>query len=182
MKINELLAQRPTLSFEIFPPKNKDGDITSIYSTIDQLAELKPDFISVTYGAGGSTTRNTVEIASMIKERWHVESVAHLSCIDATADNLRAVLDQLQEKGIDKATGKVLVEVSPDFYRPTDVVNLWGDPSKAKRELGWNPTKTSFEQLVRIMVDHDMKKVAVERAEEHLKTNLAEYLEKGVVK
>ena len=49
MKINELLAQRPTLSFEIFPPKNKDGDITSIYSTIDQLAELKPDFISVTY-------------------------------------------------------------------------------------------------------------------------------------
>ena len=101
MKINELLAQRPTLSFEIFPPKNKDGDITSIYSTIDQLAELKPDFISVTYGAGGSTTRNTVEIASMIKERWHVESVAHLSCIDATADNLRAVLDQLQEKGIE---------------------------------------------------------------------------------
>ena len=73
MKINELLAQRPTLVFEIFPPKNKDGDITSIYSTIDQLAELKPDFISVTYGAGGSTTRNTVEIASMIKERWHVE-------------------------------------------------------------------------------------------------------------
>ena len=69
-----------------------------------------------------------------------------------------------------------------DFYRPTDVVNLWGDPSKAKRELGWNPTKTSFEELVRIMVDYDMKKVAVERAEEHIRTNLAEYLEKGVVK
>ena len=60
MKISELLRQRPTLSFEIFPPKNKDGDISSIYSTIDQLAQLKPDFISVTYGAGGSTTRNTV--------------------------------------------------------------------------------------------------------------------------
>lgn len=55
-------------------------------------------------------------------------------------------------------------------------------PSKAKRELGWNPTKTTFEQLVKIMVDHDMKKVAVERAEEHIKTNLAEYLEKGVIK
>ena len=88
----------------------------------------------------------------------------------------------MDEKGIDKATGKVVVEVSPDFYRPTDVVNLWGDPSKAKRELGWNPTKTSFEELVRIMTEHDMKKVAVERAEEHIKTNLAEYLEKGVVK
>ena len=88
----------------------------------------------------------------------------------------------LDEKGIDKATGKVLIEVSPDFYRPTDVVNLWGDPTKAKRELGWNPTKTSFEELVRIMVEHDMRKVAVERAEEHIRCNLEEYLEKGVVK
>lgn len=86
------------------------------------------------------------------------------------------------EKGIDKATGKVLVEVSPDFYRPTDVVNLWGDPSKAKTELGWNPTKTSFEELVRIMVDSDMAKVAVEKAGEHIRMNLAEYLEKGIVK
>ena len=88
----------------------------------------------------------------------------------------------MDEKGIDKATGKVLVEVSPDFYRPTDVVNLWGDPTKAKTELGWNPTKTSFEELVKLMVEHDMAKVAVERAEEHIRTNLAEYLEKGVVK
>ncbi len=88
----------------------------------------------------------------------------------------------MDEKGIDKATGKVLVEVSPDFYRPTDVVNLWGDPSKAKKELGWNPAKTIFEELVELMVKHDMEKVAVERAEEHIKTNLAEYLEKGVVK
>jgi len=88
----------------------------------------------------------------------------------------------IDEKGIDKATGKVIVEVSPDFYRPTDVVNLWGDPSKAKKELGWNPTKTSFEELVALMVKHDMEKVAVERAGEHIKLNLAEYLEKGVVK
>ena len=88
----------------------------------------------------------------------------------------------MDEKGIDKATGKVLVEVSPDFYRPTDVVNLWGDPTKAKTELGWNPTKTTFEELVKIMVEHDMAKVAVERAEEHIKMNLEEYLEKGVVK
>ena len=95
---------------------------------------------------------------------------------------LEFVGEGMNEKGIDKATGKTVIEVSPDFYRPTDVVNLWGDPSKAKSELGWNPTKTTFEQLVKIMVDHDMKKVAVERAEEHIKTNLAEYLEKGVIK
>ena len=86
------------------------------------------------------------------------------------------------EKGIDKATGKVLIEVSPDFYRPTDVVNLWGDPTKAKAKLGWNPNKTSFEELVNLMVDHDMAKVASEGAAEKVRTNLAEYLEKGIVK
>ena len=88
----------------------------------------------------------------------------------------------MDEKGYDKKTGKCLVEVSPDFYRPTDVVNLWGDPTKAKTELGWNPAKTSFEELVRLMVKHDMEKVAVERVGERVRMNLAEYLEKGVVK
>ena len=87
-----------------------------------------------------------------------------------------------QEKGIDKKTGKVLVEVSPDFYRPTDVVNLLGNPAKAKEQLGWNPTKTSFEELVRIMVEHDMEQVAQERASEHVKFNLEEYLERGITK
>ena len=87
------------------------------------------------------------------------------------------------EKGIDRATGKVVVEVSPDFYRPTDVVNLWGDPTKAKNELGWNPMTTTFEQLVELMVKHDMAKVAADHAAEGVrKMNLAEYLEKGIVK
>ena len=72
--------------------------------------------------------------------------------------------------------------MSPDFYRPTDVVNLWGDPTKAKALLGWNPSKTPFETLVKIMTDSDMAKVAVESAGEKVKTNLAEYLEKGIVK
>ena len=96
--------------------------------------------------------------------------------------DLRWEGDGAEEKGIDKATGKVVVEVSPDFYRPTDVINLLGDPTKARRELGWNPSKTPFEQLVRKMVDADMAKVAMERAGESVKTNLAEYLEKGIVK
>lgn len=86
------------------------------------------------------------------------------------------------EKGIDKATGRVLIEVSPDFYRPTDVVNLWGDPSKARKKLGWNPQKTTFDQLVKIMVDADMAKVAIEKAGEKIRTNLAEFLERGIVK
>lgn len=96
--------------------------------------------------------------------------------------SLRWEGEGLDEKGIDKATGRTLVEVSPDFYRPTDVVNLWGDPTKARAMLGWNPSKTPFDVLVKKMVESDMAKVAVERAGEHVKTNLAEYLEKGIVK
>ncbi len=88
----------------------------------------------------------------------------------------------IDEKGIDRATGRVLVEVSPDFFRPTDVVNLWGDPTKARAELGWNPAKTSFEELVKLMVESDMAKVAAEDASTKVRCNLAEYLEKGIVK
>ena len=97
----------------------------------------------------------------------------------------------LDEKGIcvavsgnapESLVGKTLVAVSEDFYRPTDVVNLWGDPTKAKAKLGWNPSKTSFEDLVRIMVESDMAKVAAEGAAAKVRTNLAEYLEKGIVK
>ncbi len=70
----------------------------------------------------------------------------------------------IDEKGIDKATGRVLVEVSPDFFRPTDVVNLLGDPSKAAEELKWNPSETSFEELVKMMTEADIKKVSLEAA------------------
>lgn len=96
--------------------------------------------------------------------------------------DLRWEGEGLDEKGIDTKTGKVLVEVSKDFYRPTDVVNLLGNPDKARKILGWNPSKTPFEELVKRMVDSDMAHVAIERAGEHIRTNLAEYLEKGIVK
>ena len=93
----------------------------------------------------------------------------------------------IDEKGIcingpANLVGKTLVEVSEDFYRPTDVVNLLGDPTKARQTLGWNPQKTSFDQLVSIMVKHDMEKVVAEHVASVMRTNLAEYLEKGVVK
>ena len=97
----------------------------------------------------------------------------------------------LNEKGVCVAVsgnapefliGKTLVAVSEDFYRPTDVVNLWGDPTKAKTKLGWDPAKTSFEELVRLMTEHDIAKVAAEGAAAKVRTNLVEYLEKGIVK
>ena len=93
----------------------------------------------------------------------------------------------INEKGIcvtgpESLVGKTVVAVSKDFYRPTDVVNLWGDPTKAKAKLGWNPNKTTFEELVKLMVEHDIAKVAAEGAAAKVRTNLAEYLEKGIVK
>ena len=101
MKISEILKNKSTISFEVFPPKNKEGDISSIYSTIDGLAKLSPDFISVTYGAGGSTKGKTVEIASVIKHEYGIESVAHLSCISSTKEDIKYECERLKEAGID---------------------------------------------------------------------------------
>ena len=70
----------------------------------------------------------------------------------------------IHEKGINKADGKVVVEVSEAFYRPTDVVDLWGDPQKARTVLGWNPQKTSYEELCRLMAEHDLKLAKTEAA------------------
>jgi len=108
---------------------------------------------------------------------------------------LEFVGEGMEEKGIVKSidpslsnvncplsVGDTVVAVSPDFYRPTDVVNLWGDPTKAKAKLKWDPNKTTFEQLVKLMVEHDMAKVAAEGAAAKVRMNLAEYLEKGIVK
>lgn len=69
----------------------------------------------------------------------------------------------MEERGIDKSDGRVLVEVSKEFYRPTDVINLWGDPTKAKTVLGWNPQKTSYEELCRIMAEHDLELAGQEK-------------------
>ena len=90
--------------------------------------------------------------------------------------------NELPSDELENLIGKAVVAVSEDFYRPTDVVNLWGDPTKAKAKLKWNPNKTSFEELVKLMVKSDMAKVASEDAAMKVRTNLAEYLEKGIVK
>ena len=107
--------------------------------------------------------------------KFEGEGINEVGIIDSIDEKLSTVNCQL-------STEDVVVRVSPDFYRPTDVVNLWGDPTKAKAKLGWNPAKTSFEQLVKLMVEHDIAKVAAEGAAAKVRTNLAEYLEKGIVK
>lgn len=100
MSIKNLYTKKkPVISFEIFPP-NEKHPIEKIYNTIDELAKLKPDYISVTYGAGGSTRGRTVEIASRIKNIHNIEALAHLTCIGATEAEIDRILQELKEKNI----------------------------------------------------------------------------------
>ena len=100
MKIADILKTKATISFEVFPPK-KDGDLDSIYKTIDALAELNPDFISVTYGALGNTKGKTVEIASKIKNEYGIESVAHLTCISSSKDEVIEMCKAFKENNVE---------------------------------------------------------------------------------
>ncbi|HRU39300.1 MAG TPA: methylenetetrahydrofolate reductase [NAD(P)H] [Candidatus Goldiibacteriota bacterium] len=100
MKINDIIIKKEFMfSLEVFPPK-PETDIQVIFETIEQLKELKPDFISVTYGAGGSTRERTVEIADRIQNGLNIPAVAHLTCIGATRESIASVLDELKSKNV----------------------------------------------------------------------------------
>lgn len=100
-KIRDILKdQTPQVSFEIFPPKT-DAGYDSVLSAAEKIAALKPSFISVTYGAGGGTSKNTVSIASHIKDDFGVTSLAHLTCVSSTREEVHRVIDKLKEKNID---------------------------------------------------------------------------------
>ena len=100
-KIRDILKdQTPQVSFEIFPPKT-DAGYDSVLSAAEKIAALKPSFISVTYGAGGGTSKNTVSIASHIKDDFGVTSLAHLTCVSSTREEVHQVIDKLKEKKID---------------------------------------------------------------------------------
>ena len=101
MKIRQLLGQnKVTFSCEIFPPK-KDTAFSGIFETVDAIQALGVDFISVTYGAGGSTSKKTVEVASYIQERHHIPALAHLTCCDSSKEDIRQRLDEMKERGIE---------------------------------------------------------------------------------
>jgi methylenetetrahydrofolate reductase (NADPH) len=101
MRIRDRLAhKRPVFSFEFFPPKTEKGEEV-LWRSLEQLAPLGPDFVSVTYGAGGSTRARTIELVGKIKKQLGVEPMAHLTCVGATRDELARVLDQLGEHDIE---------------------------------------------------------------------------------
>ena len=119
--------QRPTLSFEIFPPKGS-ASLDKVFETVDALASLAPDLISVTYGAGGTSRDNTVEIASKIQNSYNIPALAHLSCVGSTKEDIARILGELKDKGVknilalrgDLAEGETL----KDFHYASDLVKF----------------------------------------------------------
>jgi methylenetetrahydrofolate reductase (NADPH) len=120
VRIDELLSDgdEPTFSFEFFPPKTEDGE-RNLRATLEDLKAFEPDFVSVTYGAGGSTRTRTVELTKWIKQELGIEAMAHLTCVGASTDELCTVLDGIAAAGVD------------------NVLALRGDPPQG--ETAWRP-------------------------------------------
>jgi methylenetetrahydrofolate reductase (NADPH) len=117
MQIRDLLARKqPLFSFEFFPPKS-DEAVAQLERTIGDLVPLEPDYVSVTYGAGGSTREKTIDIVSRIRRETGLESMAHLTCVGSTSEELRTVLDRLNEAGVE------------------NILALRGDPPKGQKEF-----------------------------------------------
>jgi methylenetetrahydrofolate reductase (NADPH) len=120
VRIDEILAtsDEPVFSFEFFPPKSDEGE-RNLRDTLEDLRAFDPDFVSVTYGAGGSTRARTVELTKWIKNELGIEAMAHLSCVGSSQDELREILDGIAAAGID------------------NVLALRGDPPRGETE--WRP-------------------------------------------
>ena len=120
MRIDEIIATRPepVFSFEFFPPKTEEGE-RNLQTALRELGPLEPSYVSVTYGAGGSTRDRTIEIVKSLKDEHGLEAMAHLSCVGTTEEELRAILDQVRDAGID------------------NVLALRGDPPQGETE--WRP-------------------------------------------
>ena len=129
MRISKLFKTKKVLSFEIFPPRQNDS-VSTIYSTIDELRGLNPDFISVTYGAGGSENKTkTLKIASDVKNVYGIESVAHLPCINLTKEDVLNMLNGLKNDGVENILalrGDINPEYTPknDFIYASDMITF----------------------------------------------------------
>ena len=131
MHIRELLARgRPSFSFEFFPPKTEES-AKQLEQTISELRSLKPVFVSVTYGAGGSTRERTIEIVTRVKREIGIEAMAHLTCVGATRDDLGIVLSKIRDAGIE------------------NVLALRGDPPKGQTEF--KPVEGGFRYAIELV-------------------------------
>ena len=139
MRIDEILEERrPVFSFEFFPPKTKQGE-AQLKGALDDLRQDEPAYVSVTYGAGGSTRDRTVEITTSIKRDFGIEAMAHLSCVGEPVSRLRQILDEIAAAGID------------------NVLALRGDPPRGETEWRSHPEglRSSPELIEVIASDYD---------------------------
>lgn len=133
MKIKDVFKNKGvSFSFEVFPPK-ATSPVSTIYSTLEELKDLNPDFISVTYGAGGSLTGNrTLELSELVKEKYNIEALAHLTCIGATKDQIKYILDDFKEHNIENILAlrgdiKAGENISGDFKYASDLIKFIRD-------------------------------------------------------
>ena len=176
MKIAELFKPGKTVfSFEIFPPK-KDGSIDTIYSTLDGLSDLHPDFISVTYGAGGSEANDiTSEIAGLIKKKYNTESIAHLTCVNSSKEDIDFQLAQFKKQGIENVLalrGDINPEIPPkkDFEHASDLISYM----KERSDLGFSGACYPEGHVECESLDKDIEnlKIKVEAGASHLISQL----------
>ena len=135
MRICDLFKDGKTVfSFEIFPPK-KNGSIDTVYKTLDELTDLHPDFISVTYGAGGSLPGcSTREIVTIIKEKYHTESIAHLTCVNSTREDIDRIIAEFEQYGIENVLalrGDINPDIPPkeDFKHASELITYMKERS-----------------------------------------------------
>lgn len=116
MKMSKLFeAKKPVFSLEVFPPKKNSGGIETIYETLDGLKDLKPDFISVTYGAGGNLADNsTCEICSIIKNKYNILPIAHLTCVNNSKSDIDIILENLKNAGVSNILA-LRGDINPDI-------------------------------------------------------------------
>jgi len=140
MRIADLLGrQRPVFSFEFSPPKTAAGE-EALYRTIEHLRELRPDFVSVTYGAGGSTREKTMSLVGRIKHELGIESMAHLTCVGAGRDEIASILSQLRDSGIENvlALRGDPPRDQPTFVRPANGFGYASELVHFIRESGFD--------------------------------------------
>ena len=176
MKIPELFKSGKTVfSFEIFPPK-KDGSIETVYKTLDGLSNLHPDFISVTYGAGGSLPgASTREIVCIIKEKYHTNSIAHLTCVNSTKADIDRVIEEFQQSGVENVLalrGDITPGIEPkhDFPHASDLISYM----KARSNLSFSGACYPEGHTESRSLDEDIEnlRIKVDAGAEHLISQL----------
>lgn len=177
MSINNLFKEKTVFSFEVFPPK-KESSIETIYSTLEDLKDLNPDFISVTYGAGGSGKEavSTAQMCSIIKNKYGIESIAHLTCLYNTKESIDRILEELKNNGVFNILalrGDVMpdVPINHDFKYASDLTDYI-----IRKDMGFSVSGACYPEVHQeaedMLTDIENLKIKVDAGASHLISQL----------